>query len=165
MIKKHLLIVKSFLINTNIVFFIMFFIALVLSINLFITSLPFTESITNLPEIIELQENPISFFIIALLISPLLETMVFQFAITMGVFYLVEYLKKPSFTIPVIVSALAFGLSHYYNLTYVIIGFFVGIALASAYVLLLKRKENAFIIVTLIHSLLNFIPLMRDFFI
>lgn len=154
---------QNFLIKTNIIFFVLIFFSLVIGINLLITSLPFAESIANPPEIIELKKDTGFFILYALIIGPLMETMLFQFAITMGVFYLMEYFKKPQFTIPVIVSALAFGFVHPYNLTYIIIAIFVGFFFATAYVLLLKRKENAFIVVTIIHSLVNFVPVYRDF--
>lgn len=159
----YLLIIKRFLIKTNILFFVLIFFALIIGINLIITSLPFAESIANPPKILDLKKDTSFFIVYALIIGPLMETMLFQFAITMGVFYLLEYFGKPQFIVPIIVSALAFGLVHPYNLTYIIIATFVGFFFATAYVLLLKRKENAFIVVTIIHSLVNFVPVYRDF--
>jgi membrane protease YdiL (CAAX protease family) len=155
---------RDFLGKLNIIFFILIIAAVITGIALCITSLPFAESISKLTEIEELQEEgSVFFFFAVVIIAPLIETLIFQSFILLFVNFILSKFKNESFLIPVFISAIVFGIYHNYNLTYMILGFIVGLVLASSYVIVLKRKENPILIVAIIHSLVNFIPFYRDF--
>lgn len=156
---------RQLLSNVNIIFFILIMASIVIGISLSISLLPFTESIAKPTEIEGLQEGgPLFFFFIAVIIGPLIETLIFQAFILLFINFLLSKFKNESFIIPVLISAIAFGLYHSYNLTYIIYGLFVGLVLASAYTIVLKnRKENPILIVSIIHALVNFVPYYRDF--
>lgn len=92
--------------------------------------------------------------LIAVIVVPLLETLLFQSLI---IEIICKIIKRPrkNIYIALIVSSLAFALNHTYSLSYVIFTFFVGIIFALAYYLGRYRKESAIILVFIIHSIYN----------
>ncbi len=92
--------------------------------------------------------------LIAVIVAPLLETLLFQSLI---IEIICKVIKRPrkNIYIAVMVSSLAFALNHTYSLSYVIFTFFVGIIFALAYYLGRYRKEGAIILVFIIHSIYN----------
>jgi len=99
-------------------------------------------------------ENIVLDLLIAVIVVPLLETLLFQSLI---IEIICKIIKRPrkNICIALIVSSLAFSLNHTYSLSYVIMTFFWGIIFALAYYLGRYRKESAIILVFLIHSLYN----------
>ncbi|MCB2361671.1 type II CAAX prenyl endopeptidase Rce1 family protein [Clostridium estertheticum] len=92
-------------------------------------------------------------FIVAVIIAPLIETLIFQYAI-------IKYLRKLNILknrnlIIILISAILFGLAHTYNLQYVIHTFFIGILLAYSFVVYEKKESSPFWTVCAIHSLRN----------
>jgi len=92
--------------------------------------------------------------LIAVIVVPLLETLLFQSLI---VEIICKIIKRPrkNLYIAVIVSSLAFALNHTYSLSYVIFAFFVGVIYALAYYLGRYRKEGAIILVFILHAMDN----------
>lgn len=92
--------------------------------------------------------------LIAVLVVPLIETLLFQALI---IEIICKFIKRPrkNIWISVIASSLAFALSHTYSNSYIIITFLAGIILAFAYYLGRYRKEGAIILVFVIHSVYN----------
>ena len=92
--------------------------------------------------------------LIAVIVVPLLETLLFQSLI---IEIICKIIKRPrkNICIAVIVSSLAFALNHTYSLSYIIMAFFWGIIFASAYYLGRYRKESAIILVYIIHAVYN----------
>jgi membrane protease YdiL (CAAX protease family) len=94
--------------------------------------------------------------IIACIIAPLLETIFFQWLV-------IEIMdKKMSARIVVFISAVLFGLSHFYYPLYIINTFFVGLILSTGYVLAKAKGLNPILITFGIHSLHNFIILLVE---
>ena len=92
--------------------------------------------------------------LIAVIVVPLLETLLFQSLI---IEIICKIIKRPrkNIYIAVIVSSLAFALNHTYSLSYVIFAFFVGIIYALAYYLGRYRKEGGIILVFILHAMDN----------
>ncbi len=92
--------------------------------------------------------------LIAVIVAPLLETLLFQSLI---IEIICKIIKRPrkNICIALLVSSLAFALNHTYSLSYFIISLCAGMILAVAYYLGRYRKENAIILVFLIHSIYN----------
>lgn len=88
------------------------------------------------------------------LIAPVLETYLFQHLI-INLFYNNKNLKLIIF-----ISALLFGVSHFYDIGYVINTFFIGIVLATSYILWNSKKINPFWGTTIIHSVHNIIVII-----
>ncbi|NJO69791.1 MAG: CPBP family intramembrane metalloprotease, partial [Bacteroidetes bacterium] len=77
-----------------------------------------------------------------------------------------EIIKRPKYNIclALLLSSTAFALNHTYSLSYFVITFLGGLVLAIAYYLARYRRENAFIMVFLIHSLYNLSVLLYNQF-
>jgi membrane protease YdiL (CAAX protease family) len=120
----------------------------------------------NLPiEISELQsDGPLRFFILAVIIIPILETIFFQAFIIHLSKLILRKLNVLIPLAPIIISAVSFGLVHSYNEAYLILRSVGGVFLAFAYVIGHKRKETGVVLVSMIHSILNLIPFLRDFY-
>lgn len=154
----------SFLINIDIVLFILINVFLIIVIPHLISLLPLAENNSVPDEIKALQDSKISFFILSILIIPIVETLLYQTLIIRTTSYLLSKMKYESFSIPIIISGLIFGISHFYNITYLINGIIVGIIFAFSYSILIIRKRNPVFLVALIHSLVNLVPFIRDLF-
>lgn len=92
--------------------------------------------------------------LIAVIVIPLVETLLFQSLIIEIVCWIIKRPRKNIF-IAVLISSLAFALNHTYSISYVIITFFIGIIFALAYYLGRYRKEGGIILVFFIHSIYN----------
>ncbi len=88
-----------------------------------------------------------------------METLLYQVGIIQIIKAFVPKIRY-SFIISVFVSSLAFGLSHPYSLTYVFAASVAGLILAATYFISLYRKQNAFLLVFLLHALNNLIGLL-----
>jgi membrane protease YdiL (CAAX protease family) len=77
---------------------------------------------------------------------------------------LMEQKNINGFYIPILISTFFFGLEHLYSLSYMINGLFMGFVFAYSYCIIMDRKENPLLIITIIHSLVNFVPFCRDVF-
>ena len=89
-------------------------------------------------------------------ITPIVETFVFQW---IPIRFLRYHFNWSSFKI-ILVSAILFGLSHYYSLAYIIRGFLIGIILADAFILQEEKQGSPFWAVTAIHGLRNAISMV-----
>jgi hypothetical protein len=102
--------------------------------------------------------NPLTFdtlteeFIIVVIAAPAVETYFIQ---TLILGFFVE--KFHSRLLAVGVSAVVFGLLHYYSLTYIVKAFISGTLYALLYLTMLHKKKQAFLYVWLTHSLYNLI--------
>jgi len=92
--------------------------------------------------------------LIAVILAPLIETLLFQSLI---IEIICKIIKRPrkNICIALIVSSLAFALNHTYSLSYFIITLGAGIILALAYYLGRYRKESAILLVFIIHAMYN----------
>ena len=83
--------------------------------------------------------------------APLLETLIFQYAIITSMLNTVR-----STALAVFVSALAFCLTHFYSPQYVVATFCSGILFAILYLVFQQKNNRGFLYVFLIHSIYNF---------
>lgn len=95
------------------------------------------------------------FFLKAVLLGPLLETFIYQFAII----EISRYFKASNFQ-SILISGLLFGISHMINsdpMTHSVLGTIAGIFFGYVYIFYKKNPNaNAFLMVFLLHSLFNF---------
>lgn len=88
-------------------------------------------------------------FLSTVIIAPILETFLYQFLI-------INYLVKQKKIIAIYVSAVFFGISHYYSILYIVSTFFLGLCFAFVFVVSKRRKDvSPFWFVTLIHGIIN----------
>ncbi|MFA8299312.1 MAG: type II CAAX prenyl endopeptidase Rce1 family protein [Hyphomicrobiales bacterium] len=158
------MLIDNFLNKTNRILFIGCGVALMYVINITIASLPFSENMSDVPEINEFKENGlVAFFFIAVLIVPVYETLIFQYIpIKATKFVLKNQKQQLQILSAIILSSLLFSLSHWYNITYIITTFLGGIILAYSFILSYKRKESPILNVFIIHSIYNAIVFAID---
>jgi len=91
--------------------------------------------------------------IIVALITPLIETFVFQFLV---IYLLLRFTRFPLWAV-ICISALIFGLAHTYSVYYMLYAFVGGVIYAVAFAACKQKKGYffAFWIVVLIHGLFN----------
>ncbi len=153
----------AFLKRIHIAYFIAINVAVITGFNFIISNLSFLELFTRPEEILELQKNPIVFFIGVIIFAPIIETMVFQLFVLHGSHYLLSLIKHKNWIIPIILSSASFGLSHSYNLSYMFLGALIGLLFAISYIIALTRKEMAIVVVAIIHAFVNLFPFCKDF--
>ena len=109
-------------------------------------------------------ENIVIDMLIAVVVAPFIETLLFQSLI---IEIICKIIKRPrkNICIAVIVSSLAFALNHPYSTSYFLITLGAGMILALAYYLGRYRKESAIILVFLIHSLYNLSSSLYNMFV
>lgn len=98
-------------------------------------------------------ENRTEEFFTAVFFAPLIETLIFQYA-------LISYILSKwsnAFLLSCIVTAILFGLSHIYSPEYILKTFLSGLLFGTLYLVAFKKKTNAFIVVAVAHSIYNFI--------
>lgn len=98
-------------------------------------------------------------FVFLCLIAPLFETYIFQYAIIKWL-----SLTKMKDWVIVLVSSLLFGLSHFYNLLYIVNTFFAGVVLALSFMLWKNKKVDAFWVTAIVHALHNLCILIMSFY-
>jgi hypothetical protein len=92
-------------------------------------------------------------FVVAIIIAPLLETLIYQYAV-IKLLRKVKILKNNNYII-ILICSILFGLSHTYSLSYVINTTIIGIILAYSFITYEKKGIPPFLIVCAIHSLRN----------
>lgn len=97
-----------------------------------------------------------------LILAPVLETFIFQFLMIEGLL-LIKFFKRRVFLIT-IVSAFAFGLSHFFGIYYIIYAFGISVIFNTFYLLLKFRQETAFLHVFFLHSMLNLFVFVVGYF-
>lgn len=106
-------------------------------------------------------KNLFYIFIITVVIGPLIETLIFQ----LGIIEIVLYFKKTKIFeyLAILISSLFFGLTHNYNIYYLIFGTIIGFLFAIIYLVAKKRKDmNPFIVVCLGHAIINLIAFFHN---
>jgi len=95
---------------------------------------------------------------------PIIETAIFQALIIVISRYLLSKINVRHYIFPVLISASVFGLSHCYNLAYVVAAFVAGCIYAFFYILSGKREECPIIVIAIMHALHNLAAFFQDFF-
>jgi len=92
-------------------------------------------------------------FILTVIVTPIIETLIYQYAIIEIVF---RILKSNKTTIAILLSSVIFGLSHFYNITYITATFILGLLFSCVYVIARKRNDvNPYWLLTVIHGSIN----------
>ena len=92
------------------------------------------------------------------ILAPLIETLIFQKWIYRGL-SLIGWLKRHK-TLIILVSALIFGLIHFYSLSYVFYNFFIGALLMFAYIIRINKKPYWTVVV--LHGFMNLFSILID---
>lgn len=99
--------------------------------------------------------------LIAVVVIPLIETLLFQSLIIEVICRLIKRPRR-NICIAVTVSSLAFALSHTYSVGYVVMSFLWGFIFAFAYYFGRYRKENAIMLVFVVHSTYNLLSSLHN---
>lgn len=98
------------------------------------------------------QDKRILFFI-SVFCAPLFETWIAQY-LPYTLLNKVKYFRERSFLI-LLISALFFGLNHFYSLFYMIYGFLGGVVLMYGYMVRIKSDNKTFYLIASCHALVN----------
>lgn len=104
-------------------------------------------------------DNQFEAFILAVLLSPLVETYLFQY---MLIGYIVKKFPNSSLA-ACLLSASIFGILHYYSFAYVLKTFISGFLYGILFLIASKKIEFPFIPVAIAHSIFNFIGFCIEF--
>lgn len=99
-------------------------------------------------------------FMVGCVVAPFIEAFIFQYLtirITRGIF-------KASNLTAIIVSSLIFGLSHFYNLSYMIYAFLIGVVLSSAFIARDHKGGRSFLMVIILHASRNVVSFAAWYF-
>lgn len=106
-------------------------------------------------------KNLLYIFVITVIIGPLVETLIFQ----LGIIEIVLYYRSTKFSgyLALSISSFLFGLTHNYNIYYIIFGTFIGFILAASYLIAKKRKDmSPFLLVCFAHAIINLIAFFHN---
>ncbi|MET0241925.1 MAG: CPBP family intramembrane glutamic endopeptidase [Flavitalea sp.] len=94
---------------------------------------------------------------VVVIFGPLFETTIFQYMI-------IEYAKKylHSFFAALLISAIVFGLCHYYSFNYIIATSISGLIMGGLYIILKMKDSYAFLLVFMLHSAYNLLTLILN---
>jgi uncharacterized protein len=97
-------------------------------------------------------------FVLAIVIAPIFETLIFQHAVIKLI------IKKSSNAklLSCFVSAILFAASHYYSWAYVLKTFISGFLFSSLYLITMYKKQNPILVVLLAHAGYNLIGFVID---
>ncbi len=98
-------------------------------------------------------------FIWTVVYGPIIETVIFHL-ILIELFLYIFKSTKYGYLFSVMITAILFSMSHYYSLHYIVITFFLGIILGTAYIVAKTRDMLACLVVFLIHAIYNGISLI-----
>lgn len=91
--------------------------------------------------------------LVGCIVVPICETFLFQW---LPIKVLRYFIKDKDYII-ILISAVLFGIDHYYSIWYSIEAFLVGIVLAYAFVMCERRKDSPIAVVAIIHGLKNLV--------
>lgn len=105
------------------------------------------------------KHSEFSMFIRGIVLAPIIETLLFQLIpIELLLLGFLNYTKKQYPLLVIIISALLFGLSHYYSIGYIVLTFFIGLYLAALYFVFRRRSNSighAYLMTAFFHLLYN----------
>tara|TARA_R110000868_G_scaffold172128_1_gene407939 strand:- start:1292 stop:1822 length:531 start_codon:yes stop_codon:yes gene_type:complete len=163
MINTFLKTINENLKNKSYFIFVFFFYAI--SVLFFIIPFMFIEEFFNYNPI---EYNPVSeitnkwvFFILILIVAPIIETLIFQIYIIKGffVFFFILFEKRMNsdkiLWLAIFLSSISFGFFHFYNTIYIIIMSCLGFYWGIVYFFCKKRGCSPFITIAILHFLYN----------
>ena len=108
------------------------------------------------------ENDIILLFVLPVLLAPIFETFLNQYL----PYYLlnkVKYLNERSYLV-LLISALFFGLTHFYSLFYIIYAFLLGLILMYGYMIRITTDRKTFYLIAICHSLVNLGIFIRNLF-
>lgn len=141
---------------------------------LFVIPLEIFESVFNLEtyskEIISDFENTkIKLFLITVLLTPLIETLIIQILLVRGIYLILEAqpFKKDAYNkrtllIAIISSSLIFGGLHFYSFLYIVLMCVLGFIFGLVYYFSAERNWRPFFPIFILHALYNLTVLFLD---
>jgi|SRR5690606_35903023 len=100
-------------------------------------------------------------FLTIVVIVPIIETFIFQFVI-IEICYLIKLKHKNN--IAILISALSFGTTHFYNFIYFMSAVIIGVGFAYYYTLFRKYGlKFSFFGIIIIHIMINFISFLMNY--
>jgi uncharacterized protein len=155
--------IKTKLIRVNRFVFILTIVGALLLIKyLFIYIYKFIEVFDIVLYPFPINAGKIRIFFIIIFIAPVVETWIAQ-SIPYTFLNKVRYLKERSYLI-LLISALFFGLNHFYSLFYMVYGFLIGIVFMYGYMVRIKTDDKTFYLIAICHSLGNLVIFISRFF-
>jgi hypothetical protein len=108
------------------------------------------------------EQGIFSLFFLSVILAPILETLLNQ-VLPYYLMNKIKYLKERSFLI-LLISALFFGLTHFYSLLYIIYAFILGFVFMYGYMIRIKTDDKTYYLITICHSLLNLGIFIKNLF-
>jgi hypothetical protein len=99
------------------------------------------------------EKEPAVVLIAGVIAAPLFETW-FNQSLPYSLLNKLSYFRKRKFLI-LLISAVWFGLNHFYSLFYIIYGCLIGLVLMYGYMVRIKSDSKTFYLVAISHSLVN----------
>jgi uncharacterized protein len=98
----------------------------------------------------------------SIILAPIFETILGQ-SLPYYLLNKIKYLNERSYLI-LLISALFFGLIHFYSLFYILYGFLLGLVLMYGYMIRIRSDKKTYFLIVICHSLLNLGILMKNLF-
>ncbi len=151
MIKKILIRLNFFFYRKN--YFVQLLLFYIVSWCMTLFFFPLMYLSTNILGSAESGPNMKNWFVV-IIVAPIIETFINQF----GVFKILNKIKiiRDKQGLIIFISAFIFGITHAYNLSYMLFGFSMGIVLAYIYYIFHHNPQKAFWSTAIIHSFRNF---------
>ncbi|WP_198675326.1 CPBP family glutamic-type intramembrane protease [Pleomorphovibrio marinus] len=111
-------------------------------------------------EIYFLREQSLStVFFSTVILAPIIETFTFQFLTTESLIWIFRKMKIPHVMFfSILISGVAFGSSHGYNMNYVLVAILIGLLYGVYYFIArYHHRMNAFLTICIVHSISNLI--------
>lgn len=150
--------ILKYLQQLNTVFFISTGVFLIVFTSVFLGYFVPANSFDNPTVDLLREDSKLMLFVVGVLLTPFIETLLFQSL----PFYLSGLLfkHKRRLFFYIIVSSLFFGLMHSYNVYYCIMGVYIGVVLSFFYYIVKLRKQNAVILIFIIHAFNNLLSFL-----
>ncbi|WP_251861344.1 CPBP family intramembrane glutamic endopeptidase [Clostridium sp. Marseille-Q2269] len=104
------------------------------------------------------ENNKIICFLAVVIIAPILETLIHQCGV-IALFSNIGKFKDKKLVL-IIISAITFGLGHFYSAIYILDTFIIGILLAYSFIVYEHKGQSGFWVTAIIHSLRNLIAFL-----
>lgn len=120
---------------------------------IFYTTMPDNETLNNRNVDLLNQDDKI---LMIVLLAPIFETLIFQFGIIEGLLILTKKIKLSNhYLLIILISSIAFSLSHFGSIFTIIHSFFSGLVLSTLYIYARVKELKPFFSTFLVHSLFN----------
>jgi hypothetical protein len=106
------------------------------------------------------EKDLVFLFVAGIIVAPILETWLCQ-TLPYTLLNKVKFLKERSYLI-LLISAVFFGLNHFYSLFYMIYGFLVGLIFMYGYMIRIKTDNKTYYLIVISHLLVNLVATIRN---